>query len=839
MMNKAYIMLIGAIIAIGAAIPLMAVEVTIGAGEQQALIPVNMYYRTSLFETIYLANEMNIGGQITAIRFYNNFYDNLPDKPTQIWLGETLATDLSGGWIPSSQLTQVFSGNVSYPAGIGTVTINLSTPFFYSGSNLVMMVFRPWDQNYYMPMNYFYAQTVGSSRSLNTYNHNYPIDPEFPPATGVSGQFPKTTFFVTVSGMGSLSGTVSSDGSPLSGALVMVNTTTQSCETTAAGHYSFPYLAEGTHTITASKLGYGTVTHTVTITANQAASQDFALPLLSLVNLTGRVVGSDVPTQGISGAQIRLSGYAVYTATTGTGGYFSLAGVYSGQTYAYSVSAEDYQTAAGEVAVGSQDYDMGDIVLNEIAYVPLNLVAEEAPAGDQVLLTWEAPVTAEEGWLHYDNGENFTSFGTAGSLSFDVAIRFPPSALTDYAGGSLQALRIWPATGGNFSVRVWTGGTATQPATMVVDQPIIPVLNSWNTVLLNDPVLITATEELWFGFLCDVTGTNPAYAGVDPGPAVNGFGNMIFWQGAWTTLLAVNSYCDFNWNIQGYAGLNPPEPVSAPVISPIGYSSVLLGTAFSDNVYRELTGYKVWRLQAGQEESETLWALLTPTAITPTELLDTGWYELSGGVYKWAVKAAYTNEVYSFPVFSNELVKTSLIGTLAGLVRNAQNAPIANATITAGGLSTTSNSNGAYALQLNAGAYSVTCSAQGYYDAVQDNVQVYANQTTSLNFILSMVAVSDEQVVAVNAFDGIRPNPLRHRATLSFSLKQASPVRIAVYNLRGQLVRMLLSGMSHAGNHYLDWDGTDSNGKQVANGIYYCRLEAGKFTAVRRVMVIR
>lgn len=52
---------------------------------------------------------------------------------------------------------------------------------------------------------------------------------------------------------------------------------------------------------------------------------------------------------------------------------------------------------------------------------------------------------------------------------------------------------------------------------MVLSQPIIPVLNTWNTVMLNTPILITGTEELWIGYLCDTTGFNPAYAGFDEG----------------------------------------------------------------------------------------------------------------------------------------------------------------------------------------------------------------------------------------------------------------------------------------------------------------------------------
>ncbi len=68
-----------------------------------------------------------------------------------------------------------------------------------------MMVYKPWEEDYSMTSNLFYAQTVGTSRSLFSYNHNTQIDPAAPPTTGVTGQFPKTGFVINTAGTGSLS----------------------------------------------------------------------------------------------------------------------------------------------------------------------------------------------------------------------------------------------------------------------------------------------------------------------------------------------------------------------------------------------------------------------------------------------------------------------------------------------------------------------------------------------------------------------------------------------------------------------------------------------------------
>lgn len=819
---------------------LSAVEVTIGAGDQQALIPVNMYYRNSLFETIYLANEMNIVGLITGVRFYSNFFDNLPNLPTNIWLGETTLSNLSGGWIPSTDLTPVFAGNVNYPSGINNIDISFTTPFTYGGGNLVMLVQRPWEADYYMPMDYFYAQTVGTNRSLCTYNSNVTIDPAFPPVTGVTGQFPKTTFFVTVQGMGAVSGVVTSAGSPVLGATVSILNTALSTVTGADGSYSFPYVSIGAHSIRAAKVGYNDVTQTVVILENQQASLDFVLTSLPLIILDGRVVGSDEPNTGIAGANITLDGYAPFSAITDASGNFSIAGVFANQTYSYTISAGGYQNTSGSWTVGNTIYHAGNVVINEIAYPPLNVMAEQDTVLHQVNISWDAPATAEEGWLHYDNGTNFNSFGTAGSASFDVAIRYPASALVDYAGGSLQAMRIWPSTGGNFSLRVWTGGNASQPGIMVVDQPIIPVLNSWNLVMLDTPVPITGTEELWFGFLCDVTGMNPAYAGMDAGPAVNGFSNMIFWQGNWTTLLAVNSFCDFNWNIQGYAGLNPPP--GAPQVhqfrQKFPLQEITFDQADSENS-RALTGYRVWRLLQGQEQNPAVWTPLTTNPITMTMLIDSAWDDLPAGTYLWAVQAVYTAGVLSNIVFTNTIEHITANGTITGFARNIYQQPIAGATIIIGNQTATTGANGGYLITVPAGIYSVTCVATGYHDVVQNNVVVIAGQSTPLSFTLIEVANADEHTVQSTVLKGNFPNPFSSQTTLSYEIKAPAPVILDIYNIKGQHVRTLVDETKATGSFSAVWDGTDEKGKAVSNGIYTYRLRAGNYLATRRMMLIQ
>jgi hypothetical protein len=171
-----------------------SVFVTVGDGTTTGRMPVNMYYYNSLFETVYLSSELNISGLLTDIQFYNNFATNLPNMPTNVWVGETTQTDLSAGWITSTQLIPVFSGNVDYPRGQNDILIHFSVPYQYNGGNLVVMVERPMDTNWYSSSDVFFTQAgTVSNRTRNVYSDSIDYDPANPPTTTPTANFPKTT----------------------------------------------------------------------------------------------------------------------------------------------------------------------------------------------------------------------------------------------------------------------------------------------------------------------------------------------------------------------------------------------------------------------------------------------------------------------------------------------------------------------------------------------------------------------------------------------------------------------------------------------------------------------
>ena len=84
------------------------------------------------------------------------------------------------------------------------------------------------------------------------------------------------------------------------------------------------------------------------------------------------------------------------------------------------------------------------------------------------------------------------------------------------------------------------------------------------------------------------------------------------------------------------------------------------------------------------------------------------------------------------------------------------------------------------------------------------------------------------------------PNPFSENTSISFYLPENSPVKLSVYNLSGQQVKILTNAVHHkAGLHKYSWDGTDNNKKIVANGIYIIKIQAGHIHAGKKISFIK
>ena len=176
-----------------------------------------------------------------------------------------------------------------------------------------------------------------------------------------------------------------------------------------------------------------------------------------------------------------------------------------------------------------------------------------SPDWYNVQLNWDEPASLQA--LTWCTGVYGDGIGTGGAADFTIAHRYATTDLTSVNGQTMTAVSFYPLlTTCTYSIRVWTGGSATNPGTMVVDMQLDNndlTMNAWNNVILSTPVTIDATQELWIGIRCNATGGYPAAYDGDVNAEVPGKGNMMYFNNVWDTLTNLGSGLNGNWLIKG------------------------------------------------------------------------------------------------------------------------------------------------------------------------------------------------------------------------------------------------------------------------------------------------
>jgi len=99
------------------------------------------------------------------------------------------------------------------------------------------------------------------------------------------------------------------------------------------------------------------------------------------------------------------------------------------------------------------------------------------------------------------------------------------------------------------------------------------------------------------------------------------------------------------------------------------------------------------------------------------------------------------------------------------------------------------------------------------------------------------IGVSD--LPSVLAIGSISPNPFNPSTRIAFDLPARSHVELAIYDMRGRLVKGLIGGTMEAGRHEIDWNGRDDDGRQQSAGVYLMRLDAGGETRTAKMVMAK
>ena len=83
------------------------------------------------------------------------------------------------------------------------------------------------------------------------------------------------------------------------------------------------------------------------------------------------------------------------------------------------------------------------------------------------------------------------------------------------------------------------------------------------------------------------------------------------------------------------------------------------------------------------------------------------------------------------------------------------------------------------------------------------------------------------------------PNPFNPTTKISYSLSSVSDVSLSIYNIRGELVNELTSGLHQVGTHSVQWDGRNSLGEKVSTGVYIYSLSTPNGVLNKRLVLLK
>ena len=549
-------------------------------------------------------------------------------------------------------------------------------------------------------------------------------------------------------------------------------------------------------------------------------------------------------------------------------------------------------------------------------------------------------------WISWCTDLLGNSIGTGNPASFSVAHRFTQDDLNqmNITDGFVSHVKFVPAFADcNYTIKVWIDGSATNPGTLMATKAVTDfTLNEWNMVVLDIPIPLPTTGDLWVGYDVVTQGGYPA--GCDDGLVVDGKGNMMYINGQWQTLLQVSSSLTYNWLIQtfvsdprgGMKALHATPIVEAPMPVSTTDAQLSLHHVNVDNSLRAVSGFKVYR------DGNLLATLSNPEA---SSYLDMG---VPNGTYTYGVSAIHPNgestpatievtvllemgetvfedDFESYPDFATTFAPWSLLDQdnsdtygFSGIDFPGSGSRMAyiifNPTATvppidgldahsgnkmAASFAAVNGTNNDFLItpRVHLGSnsklrfYAKSHTAQhglerfrvgitmlpvitpqfqwldaNYIEApVNWTEYIYdLNNYNSQNVYLAIRCVSDDAFVfyiddvsvhsdggslvsgddpiipIVNTkLDSNYPNPFNPSTTIRYSLKEAGPVSIEIYNIKGQLVRTLVQDVKEAGNHTVIWNGLDKNNSSVSSGIYFYKMNAGKYSSTKKLIMMK
>ncbi len=372
--------------------PFGTVVISVGDGTDTSYrVPLNFFYKSSLTETMYYPDELEINGEINAVQYYNSFTSNMPGKQVRIWMGETTQTSLENGWIPATDLTLVFNGFVNFDPGENAIQIPLDNSYYYEGDNLVMMVMRPLETNFYLDSDRFFISEDAETypgRTIRWQSDTEENDPNDPDSGTLVDFFPNTTFFFTAGSATGIMGTITDQNlQPVAGVTVELTPGGDIATTNSEGFYQFYGLDNGVFSLSYSKNDYfDGIAEDIVLEDGQMLEVD--LDIMERLDITFAITTNTASPGGIEISGVSVDSLHTFEATTGDNGISLVQDVYPAY-YNLTATSTDLVTWTLENAELFSNIQV-QVNMDEAILMPLN-----PECTTEAVFTWQSPYSQD------------------------------------------------------------------------------------------------------------------------------------------------------------------------------------------------------------------------------------------------------------------------------------------------------------------------------------------------------------------------------------------------------------------------------------------------------------
>lgn len=168
-------------------------QVSVGTQDgTTTFMPIYGLYEYSYSQQIIHKSEISAGGDITSISFYYSSGSTTNSSEWTIYMGHTTKTSYESNtdWVGGADLTQVYTGTVTYPAAGNFMEIVFDTPFNYNNTDNLVIAITETEPGYGGTINFGKTTTIAdTNRGIYFRNDNLVPDPMSPPTANGRANF--------------------------------------------------------------------------------------------------------------------------------------------------------------------------------------------------------------------------------------------------------------------------------------------------------------------------------------------------------------------------------------------------------------------------------------------------------------------------------------------------------------------------------------------------------------------------------------------------------------------------------------------------------------------------